>query len=170
MTRANWKNDGSGFEEVVTFSCQQYENRGMALIRKTPNPWIIQRRGAHIVGAIPNAKERLIDYMGNWEGRAIAFEAKSTLETTRFDLANIAGHQFTLLRKWHVQGGISFVLIEFPKMMEVYFMPILFVERYWIAAERGGRKSIPYADIRLGCDPVKQGRGIALDFLKNAKG
>lgn len=70
------------------------------------------------------------------------------------------------LRVWQQQGGISFFLISFEKLGEVYFVKYDQVEEFWEAAAKGGRKSIPYDYFLFHCDLVKSGRGVALDYLK----
>lgn len=48
-----------------------------------------------------------------YKGGAIAFEAKSTENPTRFDLKNIAQQQLDCLEKADKIGAICYFLIEF---------------------------------------------------------
>ena len=42
------------------------------------------------------------------------------------------------------QGGIAFLLVNFTSEDEYYLLPLEILEKYWTAAQKGGRKSIPY--------------------------
>lgn len=144
-------------------ACEQYESRGWAVIQEVPTPWIVNRRGNEVLHAYPE-KPSTVDFVGVWNGRAVAFDAKETKERTRFPLKNIEQHQIDFLRRFLDQGGISFVLIEFAVLREVYAVPFVEIEKWWIDSFRGGRQSIPYAEFAKW-NMVKTGRGIVLDFL-----
>ena len=161
------KNDGKAFEELIKVSCEQYRSRGMAFIQKTPNPWVIIRRGSRVIDAKPDANHKMLDFVGLSHGRAIQFEAKSTVVTTRFDLKNIEEHQYEKLKMVHDQGGISFILVSFEKLYEIYLIPFPVLERYWIGYMGNGPKSIRYEAMRYECEEVRSGRQIFLDFLSN---
>lgn len=165
--QAQYANLGRALEVMVETANAQYAARRWARIEKVNVKWTVQRVGKRIVSAFP-AEKSTVDFMGIYNGRGIAFDAKETRETTLFPLKNIEPHQMDFLRDWQDQGGISFFLIEFVKHAEIYFVPFDFVDRYWQAAIKGGRKSIPYDDIRMEM-LCAQGRGVVLDYLKWVK-
>lgn len=114
-------NLGQAFERLIERTNKQYQLKNRALISKIPTPLKPVRKGEEFVGAFYEKKSG-VDFQGVYNGRAIAFDAKSTKETTRFPLDNIADHQIKFLKQWQDQGGISFLLIEFAKRREVYYI------------------------------------------------
>lgn len=156
-------NRGRSFEQLIEHSNKQYQVKGKALIQKVPTPWRVIRRGKQIVSAHP-AEKSTVDFVGVADGKAIAFDAKSTRELTRFPLSNIEAHQMVFLQHFHDQGGRAFVLIEFAKIYEVYLVPFVKLREYWNNAQKGGRKSIPYDDMNL-FPRITSGNGVALDYL-----
>lgn len=164
MTR--YANRGKSLETMIEHTVAAYRRKGKALIHKIPNAWIVQRAGKRIVSAFPE-KKSTVDFAGVLpNGRAIAFEAKSTANRTSFPLSMIEAHQIEYLRQHLQYGGISFFLVEFSKLNEVYLLPFEYVEKYLEVAADGGRKSIPYPEIVLHCERVKSYRGYVLHFLK----
>ncbi|WP_018130124.1 Holliday junction resolvase RecU [Effusibacillus pohliae] len=157
-------NRGMDFEQLIEFANAQYLSKGWAIIQKVPTPWKVIRRGKQIVSAFPE-KKSTVDFVGVFNGRPIAFDAKSTRERTRFELDQVEPHQVDFLRRWQDNGGIAFLLIEFAVLREVYAMQFRELEKWWIGRMRGGRQSIPYQEIRLSCYRVEPNRGIALDYL-----
>lgn len=157
-------NRGRAFEQIVEYANKQYAAKGWALIQKVPTPWRVVRRGKHIVSAHPE-KKSTVDFVGLANGRAIAFDAKSTRERTRFPLSNIEHHQMQFLKSFQDQGGQAFILVEFVKLNETYLIPFNNLLDYWNTAAEGGRKSIPYTDM-IDFPQIKSDRGIALDYLK----
>lgn len=153
--KKNAVNDGTSLEARVTYAAEVFEARGVALIRKIPNPWVVRRRGAQIISAVPVKQGRLVDYMGTVKGgRGIAFDAKSTTNTTAFRVRNVEPHQLTFLERTQKLGGVAFLLIEFLEHGEIYRVPIEAFRSYYDEAERGGRQSIPYADFVAKWDMV----------------
>lgn len=152
------------FEYLVEMTNNQYALKGIATIQKVATPWKVIRRGKKIVSAFPEEKST-VDFIGVFNGRAIAFDAKSTRVNTRFDLSNLEDHQFEFLKRWKDNGGISFLLVEFASLREIYILPFRHLEAWWNEAKRGGRKSIPYNFFMMECDLVKGKNGILLDYL-----
>ncbi|WP_018130695.1 Holliday junction resolvase RecU [Effusibacillus pohliae] len=159
-----YANRGMAFEQLIEFANAQYLSKGWAIIQKVPTPWKVIRRGKQIVSAFPE-KKSTVDFVGVFNGRPIAFDAKSTRERTRFELDLVEPHQVDFLRRWQDNGGVAFLLIEFSVLHEVYAMPLREFEKWWVGRMRGGRQSIPYQEIRLSCDRVEPNRGIVLDYL-----
>ena len=153
------------FERLIEITNEQYIHKNRAVIQKVPTPWkVFYDKRTKRSRAIPKEKST-VDYIGIANGRAIAFDAKSTRETTRFPLANIEDHQVKFLKQWKQNGGISFILVEFAKKQEVYLLSINQLEKWFLAAKNGGRKSIPYEYFLTNCDLVKSKNGILLDYL-----
>ena len=164
MTR--YANRGQGFERLLTHSAAAYRRKNQALIDKIPTSWIVQRAGKRIVSAFPEKKSG-VDYIGIIAtGRPVAIEAKSTIERTRFPLSLVEPHQVDFLKQWHTLGGIAFLLVEFAKLREVYRIPFDMLQEYIQAAANGGRKSIPYEEIKLNCDEIKSKDGVPVAFLE----
>jgi len=163
--RTTYANRGMSFEHLIERTNQQYAQKGIATIQKVPVPWkVFYDRKTKASRAIPERKST-VDFIGCYNGRAIAFDAKSTRERTRFPLANIEDHQVKFLKQWKQNGGISFILVEFAKKHEVYLLSIDKLEKWFLAAKNGGRKSIPYEYFLTNCDLVKSKNGILLDYL-----
>jgi len=158
-------NRGRALEELVMAANAQYLSKGIAVVQKVPTPWQVIRRGPRIVSAFPERKST-VDFVGIAGGRAIAFDAKSTLTKTRFPLDNLEPHQFEFLESWDCHGGIAFVLMEFAAHEEFYVVSFRQLREWWAARKSGGRKSVPYEVIREQCRRVTAGRGVVLDYLQ----
>lgn len=161
----SYANRGMAFEQLIDYTNQMYERKGIALINKRPTPVKILGHNGH--GGINGFVEKpsTVDYDGVYRGRSIAFEAKSTKEMSRFDLKNVQDHQLKYLDKVHRHGGIAFLLVEFIKQQSVYLMSFETLESYWHKAQQGGRKSIRIEDFDIYAYKVEQGR-VPLDYLR----
>lgn len=158
-------NRGQAFEDLLNFTNLQYERAGVALIHKRPTPIkATKTKGSRVLAGYFEEKST-VDYDGVYRGRAIYFEAKSTRETTRFDLANISNHQIEHLEKAEKSGAVCFLLIEFTKTREVYFMPLATIRYYLLHAANGGRKSIPKDEFDVYGHSVEKSRRAAVDYL-----
>ncbi len=159
-------NRGAKLENLIDMTNRQYRHKGVALIDKVPNAWVVQRAGKKIVSAFPQRKTG-VDYVGVSHGRAIAVEAKSTTNRTSFPLSMIQDHQIKFLQQFKDQGGTSCFIIEFSKLDEIYFATLEFVMKWLEQAEDGGRKSIPYQEFVLNCDLIESENGYVLHYLKH---
>jgi recombination protein U len=163
--KSTYANRGMAFEKMIEMTNKQYAAKGRATIQKVPTPWkVFYDKRTKRSKAIPESKST-VDFIGIYNGRGIAFDAKSTRETTRFDLKNVDDHQVDFLRRWKNNGGISFVLVDFSKKQEVYYLSIGQLEKWVESAKNGGRKSIPYEWFKLNCYLVRSRNGILLDYL-----
>ncbi|WP_307894040.1 Holliday junction resolvase RecU [Bacillus swezeyi] len=156
----NYANRGKALQMLINNTNAVYKQKGWALVDEVPTP------SKNIKGRIIYERKSTVDYYGISQGRGIAFDAKSTKETKRFDLKNVHDHQVKYLDHFLKQGGIAFLLIEFARLREFYFVSIPFFLEYWNAAKNGGRKSIPYEEIRFNCAPIRTRRGVPLDYLE----
>lgn len=85
-------NRGMAFEMLINLSKEMYQREGVALINKhATSVKVLKSAGGRVLNGFYEAKST-VDYDGVYKGRAIAFEAKSTENATRFDLKNIAQH------------------------------------------------------------------------------
>ena len=144
-----YANRGKVLEKKVEITNQQNLHQNKALVQKIPTP-VNQVSKMDRYGQFKAHYETksTVDYIGVHEGYAVAFDAKETKVETRFDLSNVKDHQYTFLSSWHANGGISFLIVEFKKLEELYYLPYKLLDKYWQNALKGGRKSIPYAEFK----------------------
>lgn len=157
-------NRGMAFEQLLNIVNKQYSNKGIALINKRPTPVkVLKSKGTRVLSGFYESKST-VDYDGVYEGRAIAFEAKS-VDAKRFDLKNVQAHQLAYLEKAARNGAITFFLIEIRPQQAVYYVPLEMMQGYMERAKKGGRKSIPLDELEIYAYEVEQGRGVLLDYL-----
>ncbi|MGG1571617.1 Holliday junction resolvase RecU [Fictibacillus sp. NRS-1165] len=163
------RTSGDFLEKRLINACEQYRIAGKAVISKVPTPFKVftdhQRKHSHIRTGVFE-KKSTVDFEGTSQGRSIAFEAKSTIEHTRFPLKNIEEHQIYYLRDTQDQGGVCFFLIEFAKTGEVFYITFDQVYEWWQGFIRDGKKSIPKKWFDMNCPKVSHSRFMQLDFLK----
>lgn len=116
----NYANRGKALQMLINSTNAVYKQKGWALVDEVPTP------SKNIKGRIIYERKSTVDYYGISQGRGIAFDAKSTKETKRFDLKNVHDHQVQYLDHFLKQGGIAFLLIEFARLREFYFVSIPF--------------------------------------------
>ena len=158
-------NRGMNLEEDINLSNEYYKQNGLCLITKRPTPINVVQvdysRGAIITNAYFE-KQSTTDYNGVYKGRYIDFEAKSTIKTTSFPLANISKHQIDHLKHVLKHGGIAFFIIEFAKLQQVFLLDASYVINFY---ENGERKSIPYNDVVCNGHAIKKGYAPRLNYL-----
>ena len=154
-------NRGMGLETLIEYANAQYAAKGIALIQKVSTPWKVVRRGKQIVSAFPE-KKSTVDFTGVYRGVGIAFDAKETDLKTRFPYSNVEDHQIEFMKKWDINGGYAFFIIEFKAHKETYFLPFsqFMSHGIWVG------KSIPYKWFKEHGQKIDQGNGMALDYLK----
>ena len=117
-------NRGKDLEKNISEICNKYIKEKIANIHKIPTDWIVIRgynpktKSSNIVTAYPKEKA-IIDFMGEYRGRAIAIEAKSTNNTTSFPFSNIKDNQFEFFKNW---GGFKFYIIRFTELNTTYLV------------------------------------------------
>ena len=163
-------NLGSDFETEINESNDYYRLKQIAVIHKKPTPVQIvkvdypARNKAKIVEAYYKTPSTT-DYNGIYKEKYIDFEAKSCRELN-FSFERIYDHQIRHLEQIDKMGGISFLIIEFSSIDEVYILPAkLLVEKYEESLN-GGRKSIPYEYIKDNGVVVERGFAPRLAYLK----
>ncbi|MFA1820572.1 Holliday junction resolvase RecU [Virgibacillus oceani] len=155
---------GQAFEHTLDYTNQIYENQGRALINKRPTPMKIigKTRGNQHICVFD--KKSTVDYDGIYNGKPIAFEAK-TIKETRFPLNKITDHQVKYLESAEKQGAISFLIVEMKAIGDVFLVPNNMLRKYIKEAKSGGRKSIPLDDIEVYSFLVESNNGVPLDYL-----
>ena len=161
----SYGNRGMNLEEDINLSNDYYKQNNLCLITKRPTPINVVKvdysKGAIITNAYFE-KQSTTDYNGVYKGRYIDFEAKSTLKTTSFPLANISIHQIEHLKHVLKHGGIAFFIIEFAKLNQVFLLDASYVINFY---EKGERKSIPYNQVVLNGHEIKKGFMPRLNYL-----
>ena len=159
-------NRGMNLEGDINLSNEYYKQKGLCLITKRPTPINVVKVDYSHGAVITNAyfeKQSTTDYNGVWNGRYIDFEAKSTLKTSSFPLANISHHQIEHLRNVLKHGGIAFFIIEFAKLNQVFYLDAKYVIDFY---ENSERKSIPYDQFLINAHQIKKGFAPRLDYLE----
>ncbi|MEK4355158.1 Holliday junction resolvase RecU [Paenibacillus sp. FSL R5-0475] len=157
-------NRGAAFENLINYTNESYEHRGVAVINKRSTPVKVTRsKGTKVLAGFFEAKST-VDYDGIYRGRAVFFEAKSVQELDRFDLKNVEDHQYEHLEKCHKFGALCFVLVEFRKQRKTYLLPFTALRAYKVEASRGGRKSMTLDNFEIDAFEVRTGR-VPLDYL-----
>ena len=158
-------NRGMNLEENINLSNEFYKQKGLCLITKRPTPINVVKvdysKGAFITNAYFE-KQSTTDYNGVYKGHYIDFEAKSTLKTTSFPLANISEHQIEHLKHVLKHGGIAFFIIEFAKLDKVFLLDASYVIDFY---ENAKRKSIPFNEIVTNGHEIKKGFSPRLNYL-----
>jgi recombination protein U len=159
-------NRGMNLEEDINASNEYYLEKNIAVITKRPTPINVVKvdysKGAKIVDAYFE-KQSTTDYNGVYKGRYIDFEAKNTKNKTSFPLANITKHQIEHLKRVISHGGISFFIIEFQLLKEIYLLDARFVIDFY---EHGERKSIPYSTFKKDGVLIEQNYRPRIDYIK----
>jgi len=166
---AQWKTRGlrgSSFEEMINLSNQQYMQQGLAVIQKVPTPItpIEVSNREHIITKAYFGEKSTVDYIGVVQGIAVCFDAKET-QAKSFPLKNIHEHQMAFMEAFMKQEGVAFLLIHFKASAEVFFLPWEQIAEAHERAQKGGRKSIPYADFDRAY-LVQSGGGCPIHYLE----
>lgn len=147
---------GKALEKTANKANIQYRKDKSALIEKVPTPIIMTSDGLVM-------KPSTVDYVGLLDGgQFIAFDAKQTKVTTRFDLKNIHDHQLEYLNYVEDLDGIAFFLIHFTEVFDdqAYITPLWLIN-HWKQSDE--RKSIPYDEFPEHC--IKVNTKNYLEFL-----
>lgn len=154
-----YANRGRAAKLVIELTLRSYAEQGIAQVQKVPTPWVVTRRGGPVAGAFP-AKKSTVDYIGVWNGKAVAFDAKEVGEP-RFPLSRIPEHQLQFLERFAGLGGIAGVLAWFYAQQEFWWLPAGLL----LEAETEGARSLSLARIRETAILVPQGSGVSLDLV-----
>ncbi len=148
MANISHANSDQVFEEMIKCTNDLYRKRGVAVIHKVPTEWVPIRNNA---GKIVSAKVELkavVDFMGVWHQGAIAFNAKSTVNETRWSLSNLCPDQLEFLQDYRKvnERSLQFILIGFLRLNLTFVVGLNFLESRWLDWQQGGRASISVRD------------------------
>ncbi|MBU4689516.1 Holliday junction resolvase RecU [Mycoplasma zalophidermidis] len=157
------KNRGMLLEKIINQTINYYEKNNLAFIEKKSLPIkfykINENRqlfDAYIF------KKSTVDYIGCFEGRFIAFEAKSTNEF-RLPNSNIKKHQVEYLDRIYKSGGFAFFIILFSNVDEFYIVNSVYLKDNW-------KNSWSYDEIKKIGFQVELTYPGVIDFLPIIKG
>ena len=139
---------GSTLEELINRTCEQYREKGLALIQKVPTPITpvkIDRQSRHITLAYFE-KKSTVDYIGAVQGIPVCFDAKEC-NTDQFPLQNIHEHQVTFMRDFEKQQGIAFLILSFSHRDEIYYLPYRLMLKFWERGKAGGIRHFKYSEL-----------------------
>ncbi|MFV0275442.1 MAG: Holliday junction resolvase RecU [Bacilli bacterium] len=143
----NYSNRGMNLEEDINVTNDYYLQNNIAVIHKKPTPISVHkvhypnRLDAVITKAYYKTKSTT-DYNGVYKGFYIDFEVKETKNKTSFPKRNIQNHQIKHMMKVYDHGGISFIIVQFSLLDEVYLITIdKFITKY---NEKSSSISIDY--------------------------
>ena len=72
------------------------------------------------------------------------------------------------MEEFEKQGGISFIILYFTGLDEIYYVPFRHLFEYWNRGKNGGRKSFTYAELDKSFQiPLRHGAYVHyLEMLK----
>ncbi|MGM8211587.1 Holliday junction resolvase RecU [Virgibacillus sp. W0430] len=152
-TRESYSNRGMSLEEDINQTNKYYLTTDRAIIHKKPTPVQIvkvhyPKRSAAVITEGYFKQASTTDYNGLYRNKYIDFEAKETKNKTLFPLANIHEHQINHMKSIIAHGGICFMIIRFSLLNETYYLESELLFDSWNKKMNGGRKSIPYEEIK----------------------
>ncbi len=162
----NHSNRGMSFESRINQSNEYYKKHDVALIfkRYTPIKTIDVDTSTATINKATFKEKSTTDYYGLYKGVYVDFEAKSTRNKVSFPLENLKYHQIEHLKEVDRLGGISFLLIEFSLLDEIYILKTKDLVKFLSTSKL---KSIPYSYIKTKGFLVDMKINILVDYLEN---
>lgn len=157
---------GSGLEELINMTNEQYKNQNLALIQKVPTPITpvqIDQSTRHITLAYFDSKST-VDYIGVVQGIPVCFDAKECA-TDVFPMENIHAHQVDFMERFERQEGVSFIIVYYSKRQEAYYIPFIKIKEFYDRSIGGGRKSFRFEEIDATYKIRKYG-GFPIHYLE----
>lgn len=144
--RINYGSRGMSLEDRLNESNTYYMTHNIAVIHKKPTPIQVvkvnyPRRSAARITEAYYRQASTTDYNGVYKGHYIDFEAKETKNITSFPLANLPQHQRDHMLSCIKHGGLSFLILSFHKLNEIYLIPYEKIASY---LQKHDKQSIPY--------------------------
>ncbi|MDO8060106.1 Holliday junction resolvase RecU [Candidatus Phytoplasma citri] len=139
-------NLGKQLEQDINLTNKFYQENQIAFIHKNEIPIQVvkveyaQRKKTKIVEAYYRLKS-LPDYQGIYKGKYLSFDAKETNNVKKFPLKNIPNHQIIYLQKINELKGIAFLIINFKRHNQYFYLPISFLNNF---IQKSSSKSIDY--------------------------
>lgn len=157
---------GSTLEEFINRSCEQYQEKNLAMIQKVPTPITpirIDKETRHITLAYFE-KKSTVDYMGVVQGIPVCFDAKECNKDS-FPLQNIHEHQVEFMGQFEQQQGISFLILFFTHRNVFYYMRYQEMLAFWQRGKSGNKKSFNYKELDKNYI-LSSKNGILVPFLE----
>jgi len=157
---------GSTLEDLINMTNETYREKGLALIQKVPTPIKpikIAKETRHITLAYFEQKST-VDYIGAVQGIPICFDAKECNVDT-FPMMNIHKHQVAFMEQFEQQGGISFIILYYTHINEIYYLPFKKIIEFYQRSITGGRKSFRLEEIDKEFI-IKNNIGIPVHYLE----
>lgn len=157
---------GSTLEEMINMTNENYREQNLALIQKIPTPITpvkIDQETRHITLAYFE-KQSTVDYIGTVQGIPVCFDAKECSVNT-FPMMNIHEHQVKFMEDFEAQGGISFLILHFAHLNEMYYLPFKDVKKFYDRSVNGGRKSFTYDEVDKSYQ-IKSAPGAMVHYLE----
>jgi recombination protein U len=155
---------GSNFEALVRRSAKAQAEAGLQLPQRSPRTVGRVDAGGRITGRVVGVDS--LDFDGDYLGRRVTFDCKSTQNKSSFPLGMVAIHQAVIVRKAHERGALAFFLVEFSSSGQVYALTWPMLRPWWDNRDYGGRRSIPFAVFeRSGTLVARIGRARLLDLV-----
>lgn len=166
-----YSNRGMTLEEDLNETNEYYLSMNLAVIHKKPTPIQIvdvhyPKRSAAVIKEAYFKQASTTDYNGVYKGRYIDFEAKETKNTSSFPLQNLHEHQIQHMQQVLDQHGISFVILRFSSLEEIYVMEASILITFWNRMLAGGRKSITKNEVETTSYKVPIGYQPRIDYLR----
>lgn len=148
----NYGGRGMTLEQELNATNDYYRQLRMAVVYKKPTPIQIVKvdypsRAQAVIKEAYFKTPSTTDYNGVYKGLYLDFEAKETKNKASFPLKNFHPHQIRHFSECLGQAGVCFVVMRFVTLHRLFVYPASNLITYWQAADTGGRKSIPLADI-----------------------
>lgn len=160
----NYANRGMQLENDINETNLYYKNCNVALIYKKPTPIkIIKMEYPYKIKEGIFEEKSTLDYNGVYKGKYIDFDAKETNSKTSFPLSNIHKHQIEHIKKVIMHKGISFIIVSFTALNEIY---LLFGNDLLTFITNKQRKSIPYSYFKEKGYLIKPKYAPRIDYLK----
>lgn len=162
MSAANYSNDGRSFERSIETINGQYERQHRATISKVEPPCRILGWGA--ARRVIFLESPWLDFSGCWTangGRAIHFEAKSTIEPIlpAGGQRSLKQTQIQAMQRWQAAGAATWLLWQLAGQVTFWTVAM-------ILAGLAQHKSLVFGDGHV----VEAGNGFVFhDFLSTAK-
>jgi recombination protein U len=141
-------NRGLDWEDKINKKLEEYREQGIAVIHKVPTEIKMIRifnpklKRSQIVNAFPVEESKFVDYVGVYNKKPIAIEAKKCDSKTSFPFSNIKDTQYKFFKDWIDCGGLGYYLIWFKTLDKAF---LITSDKIQEAKDTLTRKSIPIA-------------------------
>ena len=128
---------GGHLEQLVAASVKHLEPWGLSIRQTSPRFVGKVLAGGQAIGRLVGHGH--LDFVGDYKGRHVAFDAKSCRLKTSFPLKNLKPHQVEQVAEAHSRGALSFFLVEFldlPGGPRYFALTWPVLEPYWVGRLR----------------------------------